>query len=56
MYLEGTHMGDRFVIGDLCADEPLPFGEWRVFGEAIFGDYLRFQKNLERDCPQQCIH
>jgi hypothetical protein len=56
LYLEGRHIGERFVIEDLCAGEPLPFNEWRMFGVAVFGDYLRFQKSLERDCPQQCIH
>ncbi len=56
LYLRGTHLGEPFEIDDLCAGEPLPFGEGRLFGEAVFGDFLRFQKNLERDCPQRCIH
>ena len=55
-HLTGTYRGESFAIEDLCADEPLPFGEWRVFGEAVFGDFLRFQKNLRRRCPQTCIH
>jgi len=56
LYLRGSHRGESFEIEDLCAGRPLPFGEWRVFGVALFGDLLRFQKNLKRDCPQQCIH
>jgi len=55
-YLAGTYNGEPFEIEDVCAGEPLPFGEFRVFGVAIFGDFLRFQKNLMRGCPQTCIH
>ena len=55
-YLAGTYKGESFEIADLCAGKPLPFGEWRPFGVAVFGDFLRFQKNLMRECPQQCIH
>lgn len=55
-YLKGTYKGETFEIEDLCAGDPLPFGEFRVFGVAIFGDLLRFQKNLMRECPQTCIH
>ncbi|MFB6373507.1 MAG: hypothetical protein ABEN55_10415, partial [Bradymonadaceae bacterium] len=55
-YLKGTYKGESFEIEDLCAGEPLPFGEFRVFGIAVFGDLLRFQKNLMRECPQTCIH
>lgn len=55
-YLRGAHRGETFEIDDLCAGEPLPFGEFRIFGVAVFGDFLRFQKNLQRDCPQTCIH
>ncbi|QDG53254.1 hypothetical protein FIV42_21650 [Persicimonas caeni] len=55
-YLRGTFRGREFVIEDLCAGEPLPFADAGVFGVEIFGDYLRFQKNLERECPQTCIH
>ena len=55
-YMRGTYMGREFEIQDVCAGDPLPFGEFRVFGVAVFGDFLRFQKNLMRECPQTCIH
>lgn len=55
-YLEGTFRDREFIIEDLCAGEPLPFDDAGIFGIEIFGDYLRFQKNLERECPQTCIH
>ena len=55
-YMRGTYLGESFEIEDVCAGEPLPFGEFRLFGEPVFGDFLRFQKNLERECPQTCIH
>lgn len=55
-YMRGTFRQREFAIEDLCAGEPLPFGEAGIFGREIFGDYLRFQKNLERQCPQSCIH
>ncbi len=55
-FLKGTYRGRPFVIEDLCADKPLPFDGAGIFGVEIFGDYLRFQKNLMRQCPQTCIH
>ncbi|MFB6264038.1 MAG: hypothetical protein ABEL76_10505 [Bradymonadaceae bacterium] len=55
-YIRGTHLGETFEIEDLCAGKPLPFDEWRPFGVPVFGDFLRFQKNLQRDCDQPCIH
>lgn len=56
LYLSGTFHKRRFVIEDLCAGKPLPFQDAGIFGVELFGDYLRFQKNLERACPQTCIH
>jgi hypothetical protein len=55
-YLRGAYRGRKFVIEDVCAGQALPFGDDGVFGVEIFGDYLRFQKNLMRECPQTCIH
>jgi hypothetical protein len=56
-YLAGIYKGVDFVIADACDLEmELPFGEWAPFGVAIFGNYLRFQKNLLRRCPQKCLH
>jgi hypothetical protein len=55
-YLRGTFRGREFVIEDVCAGEALPFWDDGIFGVELFGDYLRFQKNLMRECPQACIH
>ncbi|MFW5968438.1 MAG: hypothetical protein ACOCV2_13010, partial [Persicimonas sp.] len=55
-YLRGTFRSEEFVIEDLCADKPLPFAEKTIFGTDFLKNYLRFQKNLERECPQACIH
>jgi hypothetical protein len=55
--LRGSYRGRPFVIDDLCdSQQPLPdaMGVWG--GPALFPDYLRFQKNLSRRCPQACIH
>ncbi|RVU42943.1 hypothetical protein EA187_13985 [Lujinxingia sediminis] len=56
-YLEGTWRGEPFVIDDLCA-APLswPFERAGVWGEEVFEDHLRFQRNLPRTCPAACIH
>ena len=55
--LEGTWRQQPFVLEDLCDEGgPWPFEGAGFFGVEIFGDYLRFQKNLERTCPQKCIH
>lgn len=57
LFLEGTWRQRPFVIEDLCDEaSPWPFEGAGFFGVEIFGDYLRFQKNLERTCPQKCIH
>ncbi len=50
IHLEGTWRGQHFVIDDLCSDDPLPVGAQWLDGMA------RFQKFLERRCPQACIH
>jgi hypothetical protein len=55
-YLRGEFRGRDFLIEDLCDGKPLPFEDAGMFGVEVFGDYLRFQKNLERECPQACIH
>lgn len=55
--MRGTFRGIAWEIDDLCdPDEPWPFDHDGVFGVELFGDFLRFQKNLERVCPQACIH
>lgn len=56
LHLSGTFRGREFLIEDLCDGAPLPFEDAGVFGVEFFGGYLRFQKNLERTCPQTCIH
>ncbi|TXD37062.1 hypothetical protein FRC98_10010 [Lujinxingia vulgaris] len=56
-YLKGTWRAEPFEIDDLCADPlPWPFERAGVFGEEIFEDHLRFQRNLPRTCPAACIH
>lgn len=56
-YVAGTYRDRSFEIDDLCADElDWPFSDDGVFGVQLFPDHLRFQRNLERECPQQCIH
>ncbi|TXD32279.1 hypothetical protein FRC96_18095 [Lujinxingia vulgaris] len=56
-FVEGTWRGAHFTIDDLCADPlPWPFERAGVFGEEVFEDHLRFQRNLPRTCPAACIH
>lgn len=57
-YIEGTWRGEVFEIKDLCAlaHDELPFEGAGAFGIELFPNALRFQKNLERTCPQKCIH
>ncbi len=56
-YMRGTFRGREFVIEDVCdTDKALPFPDDGIFGVELFKDYLRFQKNLDRECPQTCIH
>ncbi len=61
LYIRGTYRGKPFEVADLCPAPgskvlpPLPFDD-SVFGIELFPEYLRFQKNLERQCPQACIH
>lgn len=62
--LTGTYRGRAFAIDDLCdpdftlraSDPRWPFADDGMFGVELFPDYLRFQKNLLRECPQSCIH
>lgn len=55
--MSGVYRGERWAIEDLCDPEGAwPFGHAGVFGVEVFGDFLRFQKNLTRECPQMCIH
>jgi hypothetical protein len=56
LHIEGTFRGRRFTVEDLCTDEPLPFPDDGIFDVALFPDFLRYQKNLMRECPQRCIH
>ncbi len=55
-YIEATFRGDTYIIEDLCDGSSLPFTSAGFFGVELFGDALRFQKNLTRECPQACIH
>jgi hypothetical protein len=56
-HMHGTYRGREWTIDDLCDEsEPWPFEDAGIFGVELFGDYLRFQKNLMRECPQTCIH
>lgn len=62
VYIQGTYRGRTFEIQDLCpppgskVPPPLPFDDDGVFGVELFPEFLRFQKNLQRQCPQACIH
>ena len=56
-HMRGTFRGRVWEVGDLCDDsEAWPFEDDGVFGVELFPEYLRFQKNLMRECPQECIH
>ncbi len=56
-YLEGTYKQRKFVIEDLCnEEEKWPFDEDGIFGISLFDGALRFQKNLNKVCPQACLH
>lgn len=55
-YVHGTFRGRPFEIQDLCSATDLPFEDDGFFGIEIFPDFLRYQKNLMRECPQACIH
>ncbi|MEM1349810.1 MAG: hypothetical protein AAGI01_14710, partial [Myxococcota bacterium] len=55
IHIEGTWREERFVLEDLCdAKETLPFVADPSF--QVLPNFLRFQKNLERACPQACMH
>ena len=55
--LGGTYRDRSWSIHDLCdVEEPWPFNDDGILGLTIFPDYLRYQKNLQRACPQACIH
>jgi hypothetical protein len=55
--LVGTFEGRRLDIPDLCApDAQLPSGPGVFGGDGWFPGYLRLQKNLQRACPQVCVH
>lgn len=55
--LSGTYKARPFKLDDLCdSAQPWPFEADGIFGVELFPDALRFQKNLERRCPQACIH
>lgn len=55
--LEGSYRQRRFVIKDLCDPQaPWAFADDGIFGVELFPDAIRFQKNLQKTCPQVCIH
>ncbi len=56
IYIRGTYRDRTFEIQDVCEDKPLPFPDDGIFGVEVFPNYLRYQKNLMRECPQTCIH
>lgn len=56
-YMKGSFQGNAFEIKDVC--DPLenwPFKSDGVLGIEIFPNALRFQKNLDKKCPQTCVH
>ena len=57
-FLQGTFKNRTFTIEDLCALQPheLPFKDAGILNLELFPDALHFQKNLQRACPQKCIH
>lgn len=55
--LEGSYRERRFIIQDLCDPlEPWAFEDDGIFGVELLPNALRFQKNLQKTCPQVCIH
>lgn len=55
--VSGHWRGERFAFDDLCSPTVnTHFRRAGVFGINAFPDFLRFQKNLKRQCPQACIH
>lgn len=55
--IAGTHLGETFVVEDVCdAEQDLPRDRGVFGGRAWFPNYLRWQKNLPRECPMRCIH
>ncbi|MCA9299199.1 MAG: hypothetical protein KDA28_09045, partial [Phycisphaerales bacterium] len=55
--LEGTFRDTPLMIADLCAeDAALPRSPGVLGFGALFPDYLRFRKNMTRECSQQCVH
>ena len=55
LYLKGIYGGIPFNIGDLCADHSL-FEIKKQSSLSIFTGWQRFQKNLQIDCQQACVH
>ncbi len=56
-YLKGTYKERDFIIQDLCDEkEKWPFDDDGIFGVSLFEGALRFQKNLNKKCPQACLH
>lgn len=55
--MRGTFRDREWRITDLCdQEEAWPFTDDGLLGVEVFGDFLRYQKNLQRECPQECIH
>jgi hypothetical protein len=54
--LNGTFRGERIQIEDLCSAHDDPRGMGLFGGSEWVQTFLKFQKNLVRECPTQCIH
>ena len=55
-HISGTFRDRRFTVEDVCIEQPLPFPDDGMFDRSVFPDFLRYQKNLMKECPQRCIH
>jgi multisubunit Na+/H+ antiporter MnhB subunit len=55
--LDFSYRGERWSVSDLCdPDTVLPVENGIFGGRALFSGWLRFQKNLPRECPAACVH
>ncbi len=55
--ISASWRGEALQIDDLCAPSAeLPRSRGVFGGGAIFPRVLRYQKNVSRHCPQQCVH
>jgi hypothetical protein len=57
LQLQGSWRGEPWSIVDLCDESvALPARRGAFGGPVLFPHYLRWQKNLLRQCPTACVH